>query len=116
MDQFDERGVMGHHLIRGHILTADPNCIADGTPVQYAGDALIDELEVVSFRVVRTDMDRVHSRSGEGEQRQWHFVHLHFVDARFRVGVWNGVIGGYFGLRGFFRNSVANEVMGVGVN
>lgn len=107
---------MGHHLIRGHILAADPNRIADGTPVQHAGDALVEELEVVSFRVIGTDMDRMHARPGKGEQRQRHLVHLHFVGARFRVGVWNGVIGGYFGLRSFFRNSVANEVMGVGVN
>lgn len=116
MDQFDERGVMGHHLIRGHILAPDPNRIADSTPVQHASDALVEELEVVSFRVIGTNMDRMHACSGEGEQRQWHLVHLHFIGARFRVGVWNGVIGGYFGLRGFFRNSVANEVMGVGVN
>ena len=67
MDQFDERGVMGHHLIRGHILAPDPNRIADSTPVQHASDALVEELEVVSFRVIGTDMDRMHACSGEGD-------------------------------------------------
>lgn len=115
MDALRQRGVMGHHLIRGHILAPDPNCVADGAAVQNSRHALRQNLCVETLGVLGAQVHRVHARSGEGEERQRNLAHLHLVG----VAVADRVLAGVFGKRGFggfVGDWVANEVVRVGVN
>lgn len=115
MDALRQRGIMGHHLIRGHILAPDPNCVADGAPVQNSRHTLRQHLCVETLGVLGAQVHSVHACSGEGEERKRNLGHFHFVG----VAVTDRALAGIFGKRGFggfVGDGVSNEVVRVGVN